>query len=176
MGSNEISQFYDCGSVKPLSLLTLTHHMKYRYLPILIVLLIAVGCSDKVPLRGTITFSDDDSPLPTGTVFFVTPTFQAQGAIREDGSYIVGSERLTDGLPPGTYRIFLSGTTLVEHHQTRPLGQTCPVTGDNIDHRFQEEIRTSLLHERYRDPETSGLEVTVDRSTRTFNFQVERAP
>jgi len=128
----------------------------------LIGLVFVLGCSDKVPLGGTVTFSDDGSPVPTGAVFFETSTFQAQGDIRPDGTYRVGSETLTDGIPLGTYGVSIRGAeeiTIVE----RADGTT-------------DERRKDLIDSKYRIAETSGLTFTVDGKTRTFNIQVERAP
>jgi len=34
------------------------------------ILLALTGCGDKVALSGKVTYSDDGSPLPIGTVFF----------------------------------------------------------------------------------------------------------
>ncbi|MCL2006024.1 MAG: hypothetical protein FWG73_07640 [Planctomycetaceae bacterium] len=149
--------------------------MKYHILPLLLVLFIATGCGNKVPLSGIVTFSDTGEPVPLGVVYFVTPTFQAQGAIQEDGTYVVGSDKIKDGLPSGTYQVFITGVDHIELRQLRPLGQTDPNTGENIDRRFQEETRTSLINPKYTNPDTSGLTVSVDRSTRTFDIQVERA-
>ena len=147
---------------------------KHHILPLLFALVIATGCSGKVPLSGTVTFSDNGDPVPLGVVYFVTPTFQAQGAIQEDGRYVVGSDKLSDGLPRGTYQVYIAGAANIEVRQTRPPGQVDPNTGENIDRQFTEEISISLIDLKYTDPETSGLTVTVDRG-QTFDIQVERA-
>ena len=125
-------------------------------------LVIMVGCSGKQQLTGTVTFSDDGSPVPTGVVFFETPTFSAQGSIK-DGKYIVGSTAMADGIPKGTYQVSIRGaedSVLIDG----PGGS-------------QIERRTLLIDGKYQRPDTSGLTFTVDgtRNTRTFNIQVDRA-
>jgi hypothetical protein len=148
--------------------------MNYRFLLLLsvAVLLVVAGCSNKVPLRGTVTF-DDGEPLTHGAVFFQSEKLSAHGVIQSDGTYTVGTDKTTDGIPRGTYQVFLAGTEHVEFRQTT-TGMVDSVTGENIDHRFREEIRTPTIDPKYSSPATSGLTFTVDGRTRTFDIQVER--
>jgi len=138
----------------------------------LAVLLIVAGCSGKVPLRGTVTF-DDGEPVTHGAVFFQSETLSAHGVIQSDGTYIVGTDKTTDGIPRGTYQVFLAGTEHVEYRQTR-TGVIDSVTGENIDHRFRDEIRTPIVDPKYANPTTSGLTFNTDGRTKTFDIVVER--
>ena len=73
------------------------------------------GCgSGNVPLTGTVTFSDDGSPLTVGTVSFEGSRVRASGALDAKGKYIVGTEKERDGIPPGTYKIALIGAGRTE--------------------------------------------------------------
>jgi len=145
----------------------------YNLFLLFVALLFVVGCSNKVPLSGTVTFSDDGAPLTRGVVFFQSDTLLAQGAIQPNGRYTVGTDRMTDGLPRGTYRIYLVDTEIVEIIQTA-TGQIDPITGNNVDYRFTDERRTPVIDLRYNRADTSGLTFTVDGRTRTFDIQVER--
>jgi len=147
--------------------------MKYHFLPLLIVLLIAAGCN-KVPLRGTVTFSDNDEPVPRGVVYFYTPKLAAQGAIQPDGTYVVGTDKKSDGLPRGTYQVYISGADDISYVQERPLGQIDPVTGNNIDDRYRTEVRKSLIHKKYTDFDTTPLTFTADGKQKKFDIKVER--
>jgi len=121
--------------------------------------LIVLGCgSGKVGLRGTVTYSDDGTPLEAGTVSFQTETFFARGIINKDGTYITSSVSAKDGLPPGRYKVYISGA----NHQIGVTAGGMP-------------ILEPLVDAKYESPETSGLVVDVDRSTRTFDIQVDRA-
>ena len=120
-----------------------------------------LGCSDKVPLGGTVTFSDDGSPVTAGAVFFETPTFNAQGMIKPDGTYVVGSTSLTDGIPKGTYNVSIRGAEDITTITGRDGSQT--------------ERRRALIAGKYQSPETSGLTFTVDGKTRKFDIEVDRA-
>ena len=146
--------------------------MNYRFFLLsLTVLLVVSGCGNKVPLSGTVTFSDDGAPLVQGIVFFESATLTAQGVIQPNGTYTVGTDKLTDGIPRDTYRVYLVGT---EHIRSEPVGanEVNPVTGE-INQRTR-EIRTPIIDPKYANLETSGLTFTADGKTRTFDIQVDR--
>ena len=126
-----------------------------------------LGCGDNVRLRGTVTFSDNQEPLTVGEIHFSTPTFLARATIQPDGTYTVGSEREGDGLPPGTYAITI--VNAVEGRWT--MTDRPDVDARGLAHVAPER---PLIHPRYRNRETSGLSVTVDGSSRVFDFQVDR--
>ena len=125
------------------------------------VLLIAAGCGRKVSFGGKVTFSDDGAPLTSGTVFFESPTLAAQGKINTDGTYTVGTDKMADGLPAGTYQVYLVGT---EHTEIKAMP----------DGKSQSEIRTPVIDPKYSSAGTSGLSVTVGGGTKKFDIQVER--
>ncbi len=128
---------------------------------LIVALCACAGCSDKQPLGGKVTFSDDGTPLTTGAVFLETPTFQSSGSIQADGTYVVGSAGLDDGIPQGTYRVSIRGAdsiTTVDGPEGSPT-----------------EKRASLIDPKYQSPDTSGLTFTVDGSTKRFDIQVDRA-
>ena len=83
--------------------------LRFRNLCPLILLLLFAGCSGNVGLKGTVTFLDDDSPLTVGTVALLKDGKIARGDIKPDGTYVVGFESERDGLPPGTYQIYILG-------------------------------------------------------------------
>ena len=114
------------------------------------------GCSNKVPLRGKVTFVDDGSPLTRGTVCFVTGQFVARGYLSDDGTYRVSSTGRNDGLPKGKYKVFLVGTELV----------SADGSGNST--------YTPLIDSRYDSPDTSDIEFEVDGAVRRFDFSVER--
>ncbi len=130
------------------------------------LLLLVFGCSNKVPLGGKVTFSDDGSAVPKGVVCFVSSNLMAQGKINPDGSYTMGTDKSTDGLPKGSYKVSIVGTdnsTVVEEK----------VKGSSSMSR--REIRTPTIDKKYSNPETSGLTFTVDGKNRNFDIQVDRA-
>lgn len=135
--------------------------IKQRLGTILILLSVFIlsGCSKGfVPMSGRVTYSDDGSPLEAGTVCFATSSIQANGTIQKDGRYVLGSLAKSDGLPKGTYRVFI-GNAYLEKNESRD-GFSVPIL---------------LIDSKYTDPETSSLEIVVDGSQQTFDFVVDRA-
>ena len=112
-----------------------------------------IGCSNHVSLSGRVTYSDDGTPLEAGTVIFQAEKFYARGDILADGKYSLATHRPNDGLPPGKYQVFV-----------------------NMAVRSEAGSEIPLITSKYTSIETSGLEVDVNRSTKTFDFQVDRAP
>lgn len=115
------------------------------------------GCGNKVPLRGKVVFSDDASPVTCGTVYFTSASYLARGDIRSDGTFVVESEKVRDGLLPGTYTVSLSGVE-------KPSGKTIHGV----------ETRVSMIDKKYASSKTSGLTVTVNAKTKTYDIQVDR--
>lgn len=136
----------------------MTYH---RFFLLLFVLALLTGCGNKQRLGGKVTFADDGSPVVRGVVFFSTPTLVAQGAIREDGSYVVGTDRLDDGLPYGEYEVYVIGTDHIEFKNDRK--------GAKREHH------TPMVDPKYSKAETSGLRFTADGKTKRFDLQLDRA-
>ncbi|MDR2705207.1 MAG: hypothetical protein LBC02_05455 [Planctomycetaceae bacterium] len=135
--------------------------MKNSYQLILyIFVLILTGCYGKnIPLNGVVTFSDDNTPLTMGTVYLTSETFQASGHIQKDGSFIIGSEYPGNGIPPGTYKVSISGV----------YGKK----GDVINSR---NPNYSLIDAKWSSPQTSGMIITVDAKTRRLELKIDRNP
>lgn len=141
--------------------------MKYRRLFLSFTLLLfAIGCNGKVPLTGTVTFSEDGAPLTKGAVFFQSATVLAQGPLKPDGTFQVGTDEADDGLPRGSYQVFLVGTEEIKVAASAIRGTTGPGT---------REIRTPVIDEKYATAETSGLSIVVDGKTKVYDIKVERA-
>jgi hypothetical protein len=124
-----------------------------------------IGCSNHVPLRGKVTYSDDGTPLEAGMVCFVSPNgFLSRGDIKNDGMYIVGTNKSNDGLPPGDYSVYIIQT---EQNIQQPM------RGSDGQDTFV-DVTVERIDRKYASPRTSGITATVDRTTKTFDFQVER--
>ncbi|MGL4594190.1 MAG: hypothetical protein ACRCUY_05625 [Thermoguttaceae bacterium] len=116
-----------------------------------LLLVAAVGCGKNVRLGGRVTF-DDGTPLNFGTVAFVTETYQAEGVIQSDGTYILGSTYENDGLAPGIYKVFILGSE--------------DTSGD---------IAISRVASEYCDRRSTPITHEVSRhSSPKFDFQVKR--
>ena len=127
----------------------------------ILLLLTAIGCSGNVHLSGTVSYSDDQSPVTGGVVVFEKGGQMSQGEIRANGTYTVFTLGKNDGMPRGDYVVYLTNTDKVEP-RFRPDG-----TADRHV--------TPLVHSKYRDPGTSGLTFKADGKTKKFDITVDRA-
>src|SRR5262249_57769647 len=96
-------------------------------------------------------------PLPWGGIICRQEggekAIQAQGSIRPDGRYELGTNRPGDGAAPGKYRVLIN-------------------PGDMSD--WDPKVR-SAFDRRYLDFSTSGLEFEVKPAPNEFNIQLTRA-
>ena len=128
------------------------------FLALSLSLLALVGCGPNVSLKGKATFSDDGSPLTTGTVCFETDSFLARGDLRPDGTFTTGSLTQNDGLPVGKYRVYISGAQKV-------IGK---------DEQTGMEIYEPLIDPKFASGSTSGIEIEVTPSTKFLDVVVDR--
>ncbi|MCL2120386.1 MAG: hypothetical protein FWH27_18385 [Planctomycetaceae bacterium] len=80
----------------------------------------------------------------------------------------MGTDKLKDSLPPGTYKVYLGGAELGE---LVPYARGAGGTGGlGMRHAI-----TPLIDPKYANQDTSGLSFVVDGKTRKFDIQVDRA-
>lgn len=127
--------------------------------------LFLAGCShsdspELAPVRGTVTYKG--KPLAGGTIVFApdptrnTPGPLAHAEIQTDGTYQLKSGEAA-GAAPGWHRVTVVALLVPP-----------PVKGQTVG------VPRSLIPEKYRDPELSGLscEVTAGKDN-TINFNLE---
>ena len=117
-----------------------------------------VGCSPNVGLGGKVTFSDDGSPLAAGTVVFKRGNEISKGRLKPDGTFVIGTMKNNDGLPPGQYMVYITGAEKV----------LIPGT------EYRDAVMEPLIDPKFTKSDTSGLTVEVDGATKNFDFQVDR--
>ena len=110
-------------------------------------------------LQGKVTFKEDGSPLNRGMVCFETETYRARGPLKPDGTYQVTSVKANDGIPPGSYKVYIFGAE----------GASEDTSG-----RMNAARSVSLVAAKYTNKDTSGISVEVDAKTKQFDFQVEK--
>jgi len=95
-------------------------------------------------------------------VIFTTNTFQAKGEIQPDGSFSAGSEKAGNGIPKGTYQVYVSG-----------IGKTVP----GMSFGTMEMSRyVPLCHEKYESAASSGLTCTVPAPGNKYDIVLEPHP
>ena len=132
-------------------------HTRTLFFILTALIFTAVGCSDKVPMRGKVTFSDDKSPLTVGMVSFTSGSLLARGHLKPDGTYVIGTDTDRDGLPKGTYTVTISDAVEVKPGVPSSSGLPAP------------SIMRQLIVPM--EPKT----VVVDGKTKVYNIEVERA-
>lgn len=118
--------------------------MNLKMIPsiLLIGLWMFAGCSNNLKLVGTVTYSDG-TPVTTGMVNFDSGKETFMGKIDQQGHYspsIQGGR----GIPPGNYRVWLSGTTVVPN-----------IEGPN--NTVHQGKPVDSVARKYCNPDTSGL-------------------
>ncbi|MBQ9372246.1 MAG: hypothetical protein IJU03_08650 [Thermoguttaceae bacterium] len=139
----------------------------YRFLALLSVVLMitAVGCG-KAKVKGTVTFNDG-TPLDIGVVNFVNDTTLCKGAINEKGEYEMRTFKPGDGVPPGTYKVYITQT--MKFGESGREIKTGDVTVEALG------ISTNLISPKYSNPDASGLTITVKGSMR-YDIQLDDPP
>jgi len=135
---------------------------------LLCFVVICAGCSKNKQVKGKVTLTDG-TPVGRGHVVFEKEGFSANGEIKEDGSYVMGSLKANDGVPVGDYTVYITGAT--------QIGQSVQFQSRGADGRMMMSSIPSLtpiIASKYTSAETSDLKCQVKKSM-TFDIQVEPA-
>ena len=124
--------------------------------------LFATGCSGRVGVTGTVTYSDNGEPVQSGMVIFNGDKVMGRGTIK-DGFYSVGFFKDGDGLAPGTYTV--SADALPISAASRAMEAA------SFDMHGNNTAAASSPQEVYYTKEPHTLEV---KRSMTFDFTVER--
>lgn len=127
-------------------------------LALVVALVAATGCARSVyPVKGTVRFKDG-TPLTVGRVVVDADDGKSGswGAIRPDGSFDMGTLAPDDGVPAGTYRVYLTNTTTPP-----PADLSVPFTPK------------PLVHTRFNNKDTSGITFEVPKDA-TWDIVVEK--
>jgi hypothetical protein len=126
--------------------------------PAALVALALTGCGDRqYPVHGTVAL-EDGTPVTRGLVvcerFDGGPAVSAQGEIKPDGTFRLGTRKPGDGLPPGRYKVLINPMDLSD------------LPDDKKDIPFDA---------RYLNFKSSGLELDVKGDT-DFPIRLARSP
>ena len=120
--------------------------------------LLASGCSKNLAVTGTVTYSDDGSPVQSGLVVFTGDKEAGRGVIK-DGKYSIGLLKNAGGIPPGTYKVSADSYEM-------PVYNSVDMSGNRLN-----SSTTTTEQELYytKDPQTIDV-----RKSMTYDFTVER--
>ncbi len=137
---------------------------------LLSVVLGIAGCGHQASLTGKVTFSDDGSPVATGTICFTDGTTISRGVIQPDGGYVVGTEKTSNGLKPGVYQVYFSGVAKALEQPSRSV--TNPDGTVHVVQMMPQYI--PLIDKRYFRAQSSELSKEVKTGTNVFDISVDR--
>jgi hypothetical protein len=101
--------------------------------------------------RAVVTFTPADT---TGELAPGQIRKGASGTVKEGGRFDMGTIKPGDGVLPGRYKVFLATQKNVAANPNDPANQLVP--------------------KKYTSPDTSGLEVTIDKPTSDLRFELDK--
>jgi hypothetical protein len=128
---------------------------------LLLMCLFALGCSGKVKVSGTVTYSDTGEPVKFGMVVFTGEKEMGRGAIN-NGKYSVGIVEDGDGIPPGKYTIASDSLDLPKPIDMGMTG----MGGTVVESGFQSQGKEIYYT---KDPKTIDIKKSMK-----YDFTVER--
>lgn len=141
-----------------------------------IIVCSAIGCNDRVSLDGKVVFSDDGSPITSGTICFTDGKQMSRGTINSDGTFTMGFLGAADGMPPGKYSVYFFDVS-GDNPSAKPTEATTTPFGTSIPGGAPSMMsRRSLIDPKYNRAETSGLTADVSATTKRLDFKVDREP
>ncbi|MDR3232727.1 MAG: hypothetical protein LBT46_03530 [Planctomycetaceae bacterium] len=81
--------------------------MKHYIILTLFLALLTAGCSNRILIKGTVTYEDDGSPVRHGIIHFDSDKGSYSSTFT-NGNYKTGGEKKVQGIPPGQYTVWLS--------------------------------------------------------------------
>ncbi|MBR4750307.1 MAG: hypothetical protein IKX88_00755 [Thermoguttaceae bacterium] len=135
-----------------------------------VLLLVAcVGCGGRSQVHGKVVFSDG-SPLTYGTLVFTNDSTICKGDIQDDGTFKMRTFKPGDGVPPGTYKVYLTNTL-----QFGSSGQTVKTGGGDNEAGFEMiGVASNTIPTEYCNPDLSPFpQVTVKGSIKNLELKIE---
>ena len=128
----------------------------------------ALGCGQNHSLQGKVTY-EDGTPITAGFVNFSSDTSLSRGKIRSDGSYVVGTLKDTDGIPQGTYKVYITGAEVAM--------ETAQSQRPRVD-AMGNPIQTmaayrKLVHPKYMTTSTTPITCEIPAEKNRFDIIVE---
>ncbi|MDO4585757.1 MAG: hypothetical protein Q4C95_00510 [Planctomycetia bacterium] len=144
--------------------------MKHKNLFLLLTIAIVafVGCGpNNTGLTGKVSFSDDHSPLTKGIVILDDGSHVAKGPIQPDGTFKMGFEKAGNGVPPGTYKVYIQGAVDVEPEEHEDQD------GKMVSSTMLSDA-TFLIDKKFTTRKTTDIEVTVTKEDQVLDIVVDR--
>jgi hypothetical protein len=134
-----------------------------------LMLVACLGCGGRAQVHGKVVFSDG-SPLTYGTVNFTSGETICKGQIEKDGTFKMRTFKPGDGVPPGTYKVYITDTL-----QFGEAGKTVETgTGDDAVGFQVIGQASNTIPPAYSNPDQSPFpQVTVKGSVKDLVLTIE---
>lgn len=119
-----------------------------------LLVLLSCGCAPKVRVDGSVSFSDG-SPLEKGAVMMSDGRSMYQGNIKPGGKFSLGVLKDGQGIPPGTYKVWITGVNGTDYSGASDEIQL-------IEPRFTSE-KTSELSFEVKKGEPKPIDIVVEK-------------
>jgi hypothetical protein len=139
------------------------------YFILVFVCVCLIGCGKNVPLQGKVLY-DDGTPITVGMVNFTTDKNLSRGKIQPDGSYAMGTKKEKDGLPPGIYKIYITGAEIPIEPKEKPEVQL----DENEQPVAQMPRYQQLVGKEYMTASTTPLTCEVPVNGNSFDIIVKK--
>ena len=138
-----------------------------------VAMIACAGCGGRSQVSGKVVFSDG-TPLTYGTVNFTNNEVACKGQIEKDGTFKMRTFKPGDGVPPGTYKVFITDTT--QFGDTGATVKTANATDKGSEAVGYSVIgkSTNTIPQVYANPDQSPFEpVTVKGTIKNLTLAIE---
>ncbi|MDO5553441.1 MAG: hypothetical protein Q4G68_06730 [Planctomycetia bacterium] len=131
----------------------------FRSLLMCLFVMAVAGCGSQVRVSGKVVLKGTDQPIARGVIYFANDTNVAHGALNTEGEFRMSSKGQNDGLPAGTYTVYLTGTSEVDFSTTKKGMTTI--------------TEKAAIADKYTKQSTSDIVVEVNSRSRHFVIEVD---
>ena len=129
----------------------------------------ASGCSKNFSLTGKVTY-EDGTPITAGMLNFESDSSLSRAKIQPDGTYVVGTLKEADGIPKGSYKIYITGAEVAIETDSSRIPQRFDAMGNPVPTMA---AYRKLVHPKYMTTSQSPLSCEVPAKNNRFDFIVE---
>ena len=138
-----------------------------------VAMIACAGCGGRSQVSGKVVFSDG-TPLTYGTVNFTNNEVACKGQIEKDGTFKMRTFKPGDGVPAGTYKVFITDTLQFgEAAATAKTGNAEDKGAEAVEYSVIGKSTNTVPNE-YSVPELSPFEpVTVKGTIKNLTLTIE---
>ena len=138
-----------------------------------VAMIACAGCGGRSQVSGKVVFSDG-TPLTYGTVNFTNNEVACKGQIEKDGTFKMRTFKPGDGVPAGTYKVFITDTLQFgDAAATATTGNAEDKNAEKVEYSIIGKSTNTVPNE-YSVPELSPFEpVTVQGTIKNLTLTIE---